>query len=76
MSTADQQRRWRASQGARTGTPGRRATEPCGTPAAYRRHKRRGEDPCDPCKAAWSAKQHEYYEARKRVPPDDGDEGD
>lgn len=26
-----------------------RARKPCGTPAAYRRHKRRGEEACQPC---------------------------
>lgn len=28
------------------------ALKPCGTPAAYRRHLRNGEDPCDACRAA------------------------
>jgi hypothetical protein len=26
--------------------------QPCGTPAAYQRHRNRGEDPCPPCKDA------------------------
>lgn len=29
-----------------------RELQPCGTPAAYQRHLRRREDPCDACKAA------------------------
>lgn len=52
MSTAEQQRRWRASKGARTGQPGRPVTQTCGTVAAYRRHLRNGETPCAPCRAA------------------------
>lgn len=32
--------------------PGPVATQPCGTPAAYRRHLRRGEDPCPLCRVA------------------------
>lgn len=28
------------------------ALKPCGTPAAYRRHRRNGEEACGPCKAA------------------------
>ncbi len=30
----------------------RPALRPCGTRAAYRRHRRRGEEPCQPCKDA------------------------
>jgi hypothetical protein len=29
-----------------------RELKPCGTDAAYSRHLKRGEDPCDPCKEA------------------------
>ena len=29
--------------------------QPCGTPAAYQRHIRRGEKPCEPCREAWRA---------------------
>lgn len=32
-----------------------RPLQPCGTPAAYRRHQSRGESACDPCKTAWTA---------------------
>ncbi|MER8118999.1 hypothetical protein [Streptomyces sp. NPDC094031] len=34
--------------------------KPCGTPAAYRRHLRVGEEPCPPCKTA------EYCRAAER----------
>lgn len=42
-----------------------RKLKPCGTAAAYRRHKRAGETPCDPCKLAEKVRQHDLYEARK-----------
>jgi hypothetical protein len=29
-----------------------RELKPCGTSASYQRHRRRGEEPCGPCKAA------------------------
>jgi hypothetical protein len=64
-SKAEYQREWRARHGARTGQPGRPATEPCGTVAAYRRHRKAGEDPCAACRDAWNAKQREMYQARK-----------
>lgn len=32
-----------------------RELQPCGTPAAWHRHKRHGETPCDPCREAMSA---------------------
>jgi hypothetical protein len=28
--------------------------KPCGTPAAYMRHRRRGEYPCQECRNAWA----------------------
>lgn len=31
---------------------GPRALQPCGTPAAYARHHRANEEPCQPCRAA------------------------
>ena len=34
--------------------PGRPAFRPCGTLAAWRRHYRHGETPCQACKQAWS----------------------
>jgi hypothetical protein len=51
MSTAEYQRRWRARHPA-TRPPGRPPEQPCGTLAAYRRHLRRGEATCQPCKDA------------------------
>jgi hypothetical protein len=32
----------------------------CGTDAGYQRHLRHGEQPCEPCKAATTAKQREF----------------
>jgi hypothetical protein len=52
MSTAEQQRVWRARHGARSGTRGRPAVAPCGTLAAHKRHVRHGEVPCDLCRLA------------------------
>lgn len=65
MSSAEYQRRWRASKGARTGQPGRPATQPCGTVAAYKRHLRNGETPCEPCREANAAHHRELYRRRK-----------
>lgn len=65
MSTADYQRQWRASKGARTGQPGRPASAPCGTVAAYKRHKRKGEPIDDACRQAWNAEQRRLYAKRK-----------
>lgn len=39
--------------------------DPCGTPTAYRRHLRHGEEACVACLAAWSAYCSERYYARK-----------
>jgi hypothetical protein len=65
VSTAEYQRRWRASKGARTGQPGRPATEPCGTASTYKRHKRRGEDVDTACREAYNAEQRRLYRQRK-----------
>jgi len=43
------------------GRPGRPVgthREPCGTPAAYNRHLRHGEQPCGDCRAARAADRH------------------
>lgn len=40
-------------------------SEPCGTSAAFRRHKRNGEDPCDACDQAEKKRQAELYQQRK-----------
>lgn len=34
----------------------KKSLEPCGTRAAYMRHRRRNEDPCGPCKEAQATK--------------------
>lgn len=65
MSTAEQQRRWRAQHGAKTGQIGRPATQPCGTVAAAKRHRRRGEPLCGPCRQALAEYQREMYQRRK-----------
>jgi hypothetical protein len=49
-----------------------RQLKPHGTVAAYRRHQRADEEPCAPCKAAWSTYQNELYEARKARRTDGG----
>jgi hypothetical protein len=40
--------------------------QPCGTPAAYARHIKRGEEPCDPCREANNAYARHYRRRRKR----------
>lgn len=57
MNTTEYQRRWRARHEARTGQPGRPATQPCGTRAAYDRHFRKRERPSKACRAANAAHQ-------------------
>jgi hypothetical protein len=50
---------------------GRPVSQPCGTVAAYKRHLRHDEDPCDPCKSVWAAWQRDYYartKAKRKVP--------
>src|SRR5713101_1387383 len=59
MATAEQQRRWRARRGARTGHPGRPVSTPCGTLAGYKRHLRHREQPCEPCRKRASADRRE-----------------
>lgn len=46
----------------------RRNLQPCGTPAAWRRHHARGEYPCLPCADAWNA-YVETNRARRNLPP-------
>jgi len=64
MSTAEYQRRWRAKQGL-SGKPGRPVTQPCGTVAAYKRHRSHGEEPCAACRAANAEHHRELYRRRK-----------
>lgn len=65
MADAEYHRQWRAKRGARTGHPGPVPTQPCGTVAAFRRHKRAGEEPCAACKAAERDRQRALYAARR-----------
>jgi hypothetical protein len=58
-----------------------RELKPCGTPAAYRRHLRNDEDPCDDCKQAHADAENERNGLRARaddvvelVPPPETDE--
>lgn len=40
-----------------------RELQPCGTPAAWQRHRYRKEEPCQPCKEAMRS----FYAARMRA---------
>lgn len=62
------QRDWRARHGAVTGRVGRPASNPCGTPAAFRRHQRNGETPDAHCRDSWNA----YMRYRREVRQSDG----
>lgn len=69
MSRAEYQRQRRAEiarrEGREPGQVGRPQSKPCGTVAAYKRHQRAGETPCEPCRAAWAEAQREMYRKRK-----------
>lgn len=41
-------------------------TQPCGTVAAYKRHRRAGDPRCDACWAAWAERARERYAKRGR----------
>jgi hypothetical protein len=42
--------------------------KPCGTPAAYARHLKRDEAPCDACRFAWNAYcRDKQYARRQRI---------
>lgn len=43
------------------------ALRPHGTPAAYRRHQRHGETPCEACRQARNRYQAEYRRARREA---------
>ncbi len=62
MSDAERSRRYRDRR--RGGPPVE--LRPCGTYAAYRRHERHGEPPCEACKRAEAARQRAMYHARKK----------
>ena len=53
MTTDERRQQWRDAK-ARPLAGLVRVLAPCGTPAAYRRHRRRGED-CATCRAAEAA---------------------
>lgn len=40
--------------------------KPCGTPAAARRHLRRGEPPCESCRQAEARRQQDRYDPGQR----------
>ena len=42
-----------------------RVLKPCGTNAAYQRHKKNGEYPCIPCVEAHAAEQKRWSDAKK-----------
>lgn len=42
-----------------------RKAQPCGTTAAYQRHRRNGEDPCEDCLRAWREAKAERTRERR-----------
>jgi hypothetical protein len=46
-----------------------RPLAPCGTYAAFKRHKRRGEPVDEACRLARNAAARRWYDARQAVPP-------
>lgn len=44
-----------------------RPIPPCGTTAAFQRHRYRGERPCDPCREAYNAHQAAYLRRTGRA---------
>ncbi len=56
--------RSRAYRDRKRGGPAR-TPQPCGTLAAYRRHERAQEAPCQACKAAHAEHQRALYTKRK-----------
>ena len=65
MTSAERSRRYRANKGAGS-KPGRRITEPCPSPAAYRRHKRHGEPVCEGCRKAYNEAARKRYKEKKQ----------
>jgi hypothetical protein len=63
MGESDAKRARRYRDRKRGGPP--RELAPHGTPAAYRRHQRAGEEPCIDCREAEAERQHDLYEARQ-----------
>ncbi|HEY3683436.1 MAG TPA: hypothetical protein VGL93_10375 [Streptosporangiaceae bacterium] len=50
-------------------TTTRRPFKPCGTTAAYDRHRRHGETPCDACRTAYVTNRRERRQAARTAPP-------
>jgi hypothetical protein len=44
-----------------------RELAPCGTYAAWMRHRRHGEEPCESCREAYNAHQRKMYAERRRL---------
>ena len=63
LSDAERARLYRDRK--RGGPPQPRELKPHGTAAAYKRHRRHGETPCDACLLAEAQRQHDLYERRK-----------
>lgn len=58
-------REYRAKKGIKVGQRGRPVTQPCGTVAAYNRHKRNGEPVDAACREAGREHQRKMYLQRK-----------
>jgi hypothetical protein len=50
-----------------------RELKPCGTTAAYVRHRRNGETPCQACRDAWAADHRARLDADPRLKAQDRD---
>jgi len=70
MTSAEYQRERRAriarEAGRTPGRPGPKVSQPCGTVAAYKRHTRRQEPPCEACRKAWAEWQRDYYKRKRQ----------
>lgn len=62
---AKKRHRPRASRKYTPKVPVEKELQPCGTNAAYARHKRNGEYPCEPCLAAHAAEVAKYQPPKK-----------
>jgi hypothetical protein len=63
--TAHAQRRYARAHGIPVTAVSRRRLEPCGSHAAFVRHKAAGEDPCDACWVAERKYHRDYKRARR-----------
>lgn len=65
QTPAERAAAYRARKGARVGQGrGPRPTAQCPSLGAYKRHRRKHEDPCDGCKAVWAEWQRDYQHGR------------